>query len=330
MAWFSVGDEAAPPVLILHGGPGGRSRVPSLNWFDGLGVRCIAHDQRGCGASVPSGECAHNTLERLVADIETLREHLGIDRWAVAGGSWGALLAVAYAAQHPGRVDGLFLRSAFLGGAAEVAAFFAPWSRWLGAEGAARLGWPLDDAGRGAAPVPDPVQLLQSVMPSADAGHLGDRRKAARIGEAWQAFEAAQAAPGGLAARPAARWLAGAPAERGAASPGPAAPTVPSLSAGLRIQQHYLSHGCFVDDALRAGWLDRLDAALAERPVMLVHGEADAVCAIEVGRGLAARWPWARCRWVPGAGHDMDQPVLRANLTAAAAEWTAALAALRP
>ena len=214
MAWFSVGDEAAPPVLVLHGGPGGRSRVPSLNWFDGLGVRCIAFDQRGCGASLPAGECAHNTLALLVADIEALREHLGVARWAVAGGSWGALLAVAYAAQHPARVEGLFLRSAFLGSAAEVDAFFAPWPQWLGPDGAARLGWPqggVEGLRRGR--VPDPVTLLQAVLPSMDGsnvggpGEPGDTMAAARIASAWQAYEAAQSVPGGLLARPAARWL---------------------------------------------------------------------------------------------------------------------------
>lgn len=341
MAWFGVGDEAAPPVLILHGGPGGRSRVPSLNWFDGLGLRCIAFDQRGCGASEPAGELAHNTLPLLVADIERLREHLGLARWAVAGGSWGALLAVAYAAQHPDRVDGLFLRSAFLGSAAEVAHFFAPWPRWLGDAGAEHLGWPRDvgDLCQTEA-VPDPVRLLQAVTTASAPGTgkaLGPGEaalRAGRIAQAWQAFEGAQSAAGGLAARPATRWLPEATARRPTvppeADPLPAEPAAAAgVPASLRVQQHYLHHGCFVDDGQRSTWLATLDRSLVGRPVALVHGSADAVCALGISQALAARWPQARCAWVADAGHDMDQPAMRAALTAAAVAWAEALAAAR-
>lgn len=309
MAWSSVGDAAAPPVLILHGGPGGRSRAASVNWFEGLGLRCIVHDQRGCGASTPAGACDHNELDTLVADIERLREHLGLAHWAVAGGSWGALLVVAYASRHPQRVDGLFLRSAFLGSAAEVDHFFAPWAHWLGRAGAAWLGWP---EGVSDAPVPDPVRLLELL--TARGGTSAD---AARVASAWQAFEQAQALPGGLAARPGACW----------ARPVSEDPT--GLPSGLRVQWHYLRQGCFIDEAWREAALAQLDTLLASRPVMLVHGQADAVCDVAVSRRLAQRWPQARLVEVPGAGHDMDHPALRQALTEAASVWSAACLAER-
>jgi proline iminopeptidase len=345
MAWASVGDVRAPPVLILHGGPGGRSRAASVNWFDGLGLRCIVHDQRGCGASVPAGACDHNDLDTLVADIERLREHLGIAQWAVAGGSWGALLAVAYAARHPARVGALLLRSAFLGSAGEVAHFFGPWDQWLGASGAARLAWPGapgagGDGGAGVGTgvaVPDPVRLLDAL-----AARQAPPEHAVRVALAWQAYEQAQAAPGGLPARPDACWApaavggttsaadAGAGADDGAgagagaaAVAGAGAGAASGLPPGLRVQWHYLRHGCFVDDGQREAWLSVLDVALRDRPVSLVHGDADAVCDVEVSRRLAARWPGARLVVVPGAGHDMDHPALRAALVAAAADWSA-------
>lgn len=302
MAWTSIGDAQAPPVLILHGGPGGRSRVASVNWFAGLGLRCIVFDQRGCGASTPAGETAHNHTAALVADIERLRTHLGLAGWAVAGGSWGALLAIAYAAQHPARVRGLFLRSAFLGTAQEVAWFFGPWAAWLGDEGASVLGVAGPHDERFAA---DPVALLNE----AEARALSPA-VAARIGEAWAAYEQAQAAPGGLAANASARWR-----------PAPAPPA--ALAASLRVQWHYLRHGCFVTDAERMQWLRVLDAAAPRWPMALVHGQADAVCNIATSRALAARWAGTVLDEVPGAGHAMDHPALNAALTDAAARWAA-------
>lgn len=290
MAWASVGDVRAPPVLILHGGPGGRSRAASLQWFAGVGLRCIVYDQRGCGASTPAGALAHNHTAALVADIERLREHLGLDAWAVAGGSWGALLAVMYAGLHPQRVRGLMLRSAFLGTAAEVAGFFAHWPRWVGTVGA---------------PHADPLAWLDHLATAgAPAPALG------HVGAAWNAYEQAQARPGGLAAMPAATW-----------QPGADAPM--ALPPGLQVQQHYLRHGCFIGAAEREACLAVLDGALARRPSVLVHGQADAVCDIATSRTLAARWAGAVLDEVLGAGHAMDHPALNAALTDAAARWAA-------
>ena len=342
MAWFECGPAqpaaglAPPPVLVLHGGPGGRSRAASLNWFDGLGLRCIAFDQRGCGDSTPAGACEHNTLARLVADIERLRMQLGLGCWAVVGGSWGSTLALAYAAAHPQRVAGLFLRSSFLASEAEVAHFFAPWSAWLGEAGAQALAGPL---GLGAKdPVPGPVQLLQAVTAACspvtgNALSPGEAQAlVARIAAAWDDFEQAQSQPGGLLARPALRW---APRASGAAAA--AAHTVPDGGAGdrdplalalpssLRVQQHYLAHHCFADDAQRAHWLRQLQALPAQCPVALVHGLQDAVCDPAISRQLLAWRPGATWHEVPGAGHAMDHPALAAALTQAAAQWVARL-----
>ena len=335
LAWFEVGPPPGRPVLVLHGGPGGRSRAASLNWFDGLGLRCIAFDQRGCGSSTPAGECRDNSLPLLVADIERLRQHLGVARWAVVGGSWGSTLALAYAASHPERIDGLFLRSSFLASQAEVDAFFAPWSSWLGEAGALALAGPLAWATDG--PVPDPVQLLQAVTaacapgtgnalsprPAATMDDTQRQALVARIAAAWDDFEQAQSLAGGLAARPEARW-APRPVKPGAD------PLAPALPPGLQVQLHYLRHHCFADDTQRAHWLHQLRLLPPDRPVMLVHGLQDAVCAPDISRQLAACRAGAVLHEVPQAGHGMDQPALAAALTRAAAQWVASLAEQQP
>lgn len=303
--WCETGLPGGTPVLVLHGGPGGRTRAAPFAWFDGQPVRCIAFDQRGCGRSTPAGGLAHNTLAHLVDDIEHLRAELGIRTWGVAGGSWGALVAVAYAAAHPQAVSGLFLRSAFLGSEGEVARFFEPWSAWLGEAGAAWLG----------AVSAHPLALLQ-----ADAGGVR-RASPGRVALAWQAFEAAQGRPGGLRAAPGAHFEP--PANPGAGASAGAPPD--ELPPGLAVQAHYLQQHCFVSPGRVDDWLTRLQATLAARPVSLVHGRLDAVCHPDVTATLAARWPQAALRWVEGGGHDMDSAPMRRALTDAARAWAGAL-----
>ncbi|MBL8260418.1 MAG: alpha/beta fold hydrolase, partial [Candidatus Competibacteraceae bacterium] len=102
------------PALFLHGGPGAGCEPMHRRFFDPERYRIVLFDQRGAGQSTPHAELRDNTLWHLIADIEKLREHLGIDRWVVFGGSWGSTLALAYAETHPERVLGLILRGIFL------------------------------------------------------------------------------------------------------------------------------------------------------------------------------------------------------------------------
>ena len=302
--WCQCGPSDGMPVLVLHGGPGGRTRQAPFGWFGGLPVRCLAFDQRGCGQSTPSGSLQGNTLSDLLVDIERLRIRLGLDAWAIAGGSWGALLAIAYAGTHPGKVRGLYLRSAFLGSDVEVASFFALWPEWLGQAGAAWLG---------AAEPASPLAMMRRDNGAPDATGISP----GRLARAWQAFEQLQGRPGGVAAWRGARF------EPAAGEPPPHPDNMPP---GMAVQLHYLQHACFAPPAALAQWLRVIDAALATRPIALVHGLADAVCDPEQTRTLARRWPDARATWVEGAGHDMDWPPMRAALTHAAIDWVARLA----
>src|SRR5262245_26504118 len=108
------GNPQGKPVVFLHGGPGGGTVPEYRGFFDPAAYRIVMFDQRGSGKSTPYASLEENTTWDLVADIERLREHLGIDRWVVFGGSWGSTLALAYAESHPARVKAMVLRGIFL------------------------------------------------------------------------------------------------------------------------------------------------------------------------------------------------------------------------
>src|SRR6266700_3045574 len=139
MYWEESGDPAGISAEVLHGGHGASSTPKHRRFFDHGAYRIVVYDQRGAGRSTPLGELRDNTTPHLVADLETLRRHLGVERWVVFGGSWGSTLAIAYAQAHPERCLGLILRGIFLGRPSEIDWFlhgmrrFAPevWRRFV-------------------------------------------------------------------------------------------------------------------------------------------------------------------------------------------------------
>ena len=120
IAWSRHGTPDGMPAVVLHGGPGSGSSARNLEFFDLARWQVVLFDQRGCGRSTPLGDIAHNTTADLVDDIEALRQHLGIARWLVVGGSWGATLALTYALRHGQHCLGLLLRGTFLGQQADI------------------------------------------------------------------------------------------------------------------------------------------------------------------------------------------------------------------
>ena len=125
------GHPSGIPVIVLHGGPGGGCSPAMRRYFDPESFRIVLFDQRGCGRSRPHASVSDNTTWDLVGDIERIREGLGIDRWMVFGGSWGATLALIYAQAHPDRAAYLALRGVFLMTRAEL--------RWFYGGGAAQF-----------------------------------------------------------------------------------------------------------------------------------------------------------------------------------------------
>lgn len=126
--WEDCGNPQGKPVIFLHGGPGAGASPECRGFFNPDKYRIVIIDQRGCGRSVPYACIEDNTTWDLVADIEKVRQHLGIERWQVFGGSWGSTLALAYAKTHPERVSELILRGIFLCQVHEMA--------WINQQGA--------------------------------------------------------------------------------------------------------------------------------------------------------------------------------------------------
>lgn len=303
--WCEGGDAAGWPVLIVHGGPGGASRTETTRWFDGLPVRWIVFDQRGCGRSTPLGSTVANDLAALVADAERLREQLGIERWALVGGSWGARVALAYASAHTAHTAGLFLRSPFLGSPAEAARYVADWDDWLGDPGRHWLG-----AAR--------VSAFQALF------HAGARQDVpigadAALCRAWSAYDDAQGVAGGVKGS-------------GARFSPERLPTLTgALLASWEVHAHYAATRWRGTQAAAQPWSIESVAprSLADLgPLALVWGEADATCDPQVARALATRWPTAVACPAAGAGHRMSDPHLAPVLREQAQRWARRLAAL--
>lgn len=115
------GNVEGPAIIVLHGGPGSKSKPRHIKLFDTNKYHIITFHQRGCGKSLPQGEINHNTTADLIVDMERLREQIKVEQWYVAGGSWGSTLALAYSEAHPNKVRGLLISSIFLGRKQDVA-----------------------------------------------------------------------------------------------------------------------------------------------------------------------------------------------------------------
>jgi len=118
--YAQYGNPDGEVIVSLHGGPGDQSKPGHIQTFDLETYHVVVFDQRGCGKSTPAGRLEENTTQKLISDIERLREVIGVEKWFVTGGSWGSTLALAYAEQHPVRCKGLLLWGIFLGDGAAV------------------------------------------------------------------------------------------------------------------------------------------------------------------------------------------------------------------
>ena len=266
------------PIVLLHGGPGSGSNARQRDIADPARFRIVQFDQRGAGRSTPAGETAHNHTDALIADIEALREALGIGRWLVGGGSWGASLALAYAARHRERATGVFLRGTFLTGRDD-------------------LDWFFDGAGAFA---PEAHEMFVRVVPRRwhrnvvdwlDRAFARGDPRCAEIAAAWQAYEMALSGDMPSTSRP----NATVPTDAAAAA---------RLVAKYRVQSHYLARKCFLGDAavLRAA------NDLRGVPVAIVHGERDLVCRPENAWRVHRTCAGSRLAWAIGAGHSPWHP----------------------
>lgn len=276
------GNPDGIPVVVLHGGPGGGSSPSMRRYFDPEHYRIVLFDQRGCGQSRPHASVEDNTTWHLISDIERIRETLGIARWVVFGGSWGATLALVYAQSHPDRAAYLALRGVFLMTQSELTWFYG---------GGAGAFWP------------DLWQRFENLIPEAERGDMigayhkrlfsGDRAQEIRYAQAWAGWENALASIQNTGARGAA------PSEY--------------ARAFSRLENHYFVNRGFLPED---GHIMANMASIAHIPASIVQGRYDMICPPKAAYGLAQVWPKAELKLVHMAGHALSEAGISQELVA--------------
>jgi proline iminopeptidase len=273
--WEVSGNPEGKPAVVLHGGPGGASSPAKRSLFDPDRYRVVQFDQRNCGRSTPSAaepfvDLSANTTGHLVADIEALRVHLGVERWLVQGGSWGVTLALAYAQAHPERVTELVLVAVTDGDRRDT-------------------DWITRDMGR---VFPREWERFRDGVPAAERDgdlsaaysrllHDPDPEVRARAARGWCEWEdthvslAPDAAPFLSVAEPAFQL------------------------AFARLVTHYWSHGCFLEERQLLRDIERLHGI----PGVLIHGRYDVSSPLGTAWALHRAWPGSELVVLGDSGH---------------------------
>ncbi len=262
------------PVLFVHGGPGGGTQSVHRRFFDPERYRIILFDQRGCGRSTPYASLERNTTQDLVADMEVLRQDLGIERWVLFGGSWGSTLSLAYAQTYPERVMAMILRGIFLCRPCDI--------HWFYQEGASRV-------------FPDAFEDFLKLIPEAERHDLlgayyrrltgRDELQQMACAKAWSIWEGV------------------------CSSLHPSHSLVEQFAdprkalAMSRIESHYFMHDSFLSVPLLAGAY-RLEGI----PGTIIHGRYDMVCPLDNALSLHQAWPGSQLQIIRDAGHAASEP----------------------
>jgi proline iminopeptidase len=272
--WEACGNPDGKPALVVHGGPGSGCTPGHRQYFDPERYRVILFDQRGCGrsrphASDPATSLRHNTTWHLLADMELLRQHLGVERWLLSGSSWGSTLLLAYAERHPERVSEIVIAAVTTTRRSEI--------DWL-YRGVGRF-------------FPEAWERFRDGVPEADGDLVAayarrmedpDPKVRKRAAHDWVAWEDAvislesNGTPGAYSDRP-----------------------PDALLAFVRIAAHYFSHGAWLEE----GALLRDAGRLAGIPGVLIHGRLDLGGPLETAWSLSRAWPDAELVVVEDAGH---------------------------
>ena len=274
------GNPEGRAVVILHGGPGGGCGPAMRRYFNPEKWRVVLFDQRGCGRSRPHASVEANTTWHLIQDIEFIRQTLGIDTWALFGGSWGATLSLLYAQRHAKRVTNLILRGVFLMTKSELDWFYG---------GGAGQFWP------------DLWAQFTDLVPAGEQDNLiaaysrrlfsGDHATEVRFARMWAKWEntlasMANSGPGGDSPAEYARAFA-------------------------RLENHYFVNRGFLpeDDHI----LRNMDK-IAHIPGVIVQGRYDMICPPVSAKSLHSLWPGSALTIVPRAGHALSEPGISAEL----------------
>jgi proline iminopeptidase len=287
--WEVCGNPAGKPAVMLHGGPGSGCVPGWRRYFDPAAYRVVLFDQRGCGRSTPHAgdaavDLATNTTDHLIADMERLRDRLGIESWLVVGGSWGSTLGLAYAEQVPERVSEMVLFSVGTTSHREV--------RWV-TRGVARY-FPEQWA-----------QFREGVPPAERDGDL--------IAAYYRLLHDRDPALREKAARDWCRWEDTHVAIRSDHRPDPRYDDRRFRMAFARLVTHYWHHAAFREDGL----LMRDAGRLAGIPGVLIHGRLDLSSPLDIPWQLSRAWPGSRLVVIDDAGHGAGQPGMRNAVLAA-------------
>ena len=268
------GNPEGVPIVFLHGGPGAGCESYHRRFFNPDQYRIILFDQRGCGRSTPHAALENNTTPLLISDMEQIRQYIGLDKWAIFGGSWGSTLALAYAEAHPDKVSGMVTRGIFFSSAEDI--------HWFYQHGASQI-------------FPDYWQDFLAPIPPSEHDHLlqayyqrltGDDEIARiRAAKAWSKWEGLTATL--LPSKSVLKHF-----------------TDPHVALSIaRIEAHYFINNGFMEDNQL---LDNA-GALAAIPGFIVHGRYDMICPLENAVKLHRAWLGAQLIIVEGAGHAASE-----------------------
>jgi proline iminopeptidase len=270
------GNPEGQPVVFLHGGPGGGLVPDYRRYFDPRAYRVVLFDQRGSGQSTPHAELEDNTTWHLVADIERLREHLGIESWMVFGGSWGSTLSLAYAQTHPQRARQLVLRGIFLCRPKEIA--------WFYQEGASAIYPDVWEEYLKVIPEDERHDMLRAYYKRLTSEDEAVRLEAARAWSIWEGSTSKLFPDPDLIEHFA----------------------EPHMALALaRIECHYFMNNSFFETD---NYLIEQVGKIRHIPTVIVQGRYDVVCPMMSAWELHRAWPEAELRVIPDAGHSVSEP----------------------
>ena len=268
------GNPNGVPVLVLHGGPGGGCSPAMRRYFDPRHYRIVLFDQRGCGRSRPHASVENNTTWHLVSDVEVIRTALGVDRFILFGGSWGASLALIYAITHPTHVAHLVMRGIFLMSRAELDWFYG---------GGAGAFFP-DLWARFIAPIPmeERADLINAYHRRLFSGNLAEEIKLGRVWSNWENALASIAPEGPMGEGPA-----------------------DYARAFARLETHYFKNAGFLASDR---WILQQRSRIEDIGATLIQGRLDMICPPAAAWTLANGWTKCDLRLIPLAGHALSEP----------------------
>jgi proline iminopeptidase len=279
--WELCGNPDGKPVVFLHGGPGGGCTPTQRRLFDPEKYRILLFDQRGCGRSTPYASLEANTTWHLVADIERLREMIGVDKWMVFGGSWGSTLALAYAETHPERVTELVLRGIFTLRRSELLWYYQEGASWIFPDKWEGFLAPIPEAERG-----DLMAAYRKRLTDPDPAV---QAKAARAWSLWEGETITLLHNQGYSDQFGDEHYA---------------------IAFARIENHYfVNEGWFEE-----GQLIRNAHRLKGIPGVIIQGRYDVATPPKTAWDLHKAWPEAQFIMVPDAGHAVSEPGITHHL----------------